>query len=404
MLDNPQITTYARLLRLMPVDGFAPPQPDAQAPSSAPVTRPKRQGLISLLCLVGLPTCLAIGYFGFWAADRYESEARFILRTTSQKAMPEGVASDIMQRVGNSRTNDDGYIVQEFLESRDAVALLEKTADLRQAFSVGRRDPLWSYPRLLGPDSEEHLFDYYQRMMSATFDSATGISVLKIQAFTSQDARRLAGALLGAAETLVNRLNERARLDAVTTAEAEAVRMRQRMLEAQDMLTSFREREKLIDPQHAVMGVLQTIARLSVDAAELNVQLAELTKSASSAPHLSALRNRRTAIEDQIIIERQRLAGATQSIAPRIVEYERLVLEREFAVRALTAAMTAVEAAKVDARRQQIYLERVVEPSIPDYPAYPWRITWILATLIAGYMTYRIWRILAADTRRHSDP
>lgn len=79
------------------------------------------------------------------------------------------------------------------------------------------------------------------------------------------------------------------------------------------------------------------------------------------------------------------------------------MLEREFAEKALISAMTAVEAARVEAMRQQVYLERVTNPSHPDYSAYPWRIIWTIVVMAAGYMAWRMWRILSADALRHME-
>jgi hypothetical protein len=81
-------------------------------------------------------------------------------------------------------------------------------------------DPLWQFPNLFTSDSHEGLFSHYERLVSADFDSTTGVSTLKVQAFSPEDARRLTKALLDDAEALVNRLNERARRDAISIAEA----------------------------------------------------------------------------------------------------------------------------------------------------------------------------------------
>ena len=170
---------------------------------------------------------------------------------------------------------------------------------------------------------------------------------------------------------------------------------------AQAAVTAFREREQLIDPSQVTLAVFEGIARLSTEASQTSVQINELLKSSPEGPQIASLRARRAAIETQIATERLRLAGDAQSIAPRIAEYERLMLEHEFAERALMSAMTAVETARVEAQRHQVYLERVAEPSLPDYPAYPWRVIWFLAVLAGGYMTFRIWRIIAADALQH---
>lgn len=406
MPDATEFASYARLLRLTPVSDvqLAP----AAIPLDAKIARaqPKRRldfmGVASFLLLVALPTCLVVAYFTFFAADRYESEARFVLRSPGRTISAQ--LPNILQATGIARASDDGYIVREFLESRDAMDVLAKNANLKAAYADGGRDFIWRFPNFFTSTTDEGLYWHYQHMMSADFDNTTGVSTLKMQAFTPEAAQRLAATLLESAEGLVNRLNERARQDAIMVANAEVERMKARALAAQAALTAFRERERLIDPSQVTLAVLETIGRLSVEAATLSVQIGELEKTSRSSPQIVPLRNRRSAIETQISTERYRLAGDARAIAPRIAEYERLMLEREFAAKALLTAMTALETARVEAQRQQVYLEKVATPARPDYPAYPRRIVWCLATLVVGYMTWRMWRILVKDALGHAKP
>jgi capsular polysaccharide transport system permease protein len=421
MPDAAQFTSYAKLLRLTPVESESvgaplPAATSAQASKAATGDaggRPRLRGLASFALLVALPTLLAMAYFGLLAADRYTSEARFVLRMPGRSLANAAMGLALQNNTGGiagsmgvARSTDDGYLVQEFLESRDAMAWAEKHAGLRAAWDAApaRHDLLWRFPNLFEPKGEEGLFRHFQRMVSASFDSTTGVNMLKVQAFSADDARRIAESLLGAAEGLVNRLNERARRDTITRAEAEAVRLRARLEAAQAALTAFREREQLIDPSQSTLAVLETIGKLAQEAALLSVQIGELGKGSPNSPQIGPLRTRRAAIEAQIALERQRLAGDAQSIAPRIVEYERLMLEREFAEKALVSAMTALETARVEALAQQVYLERVTQPGAPDYPAQPWRILWTLAVAVAGYMAWRMWRIVSEDTMAHADP
>ncbi|MBN9516558.1 MAG: capsule biosynthesis protein [Alphaproteobacteria bacterium] len=406
MPDASEFATYARLLRLTPVSDvqLAPVAVSVETTTVAAQgkRRLKLKGVVSFLLLVALPTCLAVTYFAFFAASRYESEARFILRSPGRTMSAQ--LPNILQAAGIARASDDGYIVREFLESRDAMETLENNANLKAAYAAGGHDFIWKFPNFFTSRTEEGLYWHYQRMMSADFDNTTGVSTLKMQAFTPEAAQRLAAALLESAESLVNRLNERARQDAIKLADAEVERMRVRALAAQAALTSFRERERLVDPSQVTLAVLETIARLSVEVATLSVQIGELEKTSRNSPQITPLRSRRSAIEAQIATERHRLAGDAQAIAPRIAEYERLMLEREFAAKALITAMTALETARVEAQRQQVYLEKVATPARPDYPAYPLRVVWCLVVLVAGYMTWRMWRILARDSLKHAEP
>lgn len=406
MPDATEFATYARLLRLTPVSDvqLAPAAVSVETPSTEaqPNRRLKLKGVVSFLLLVVLPTCLVVAYFAFFAADRYESEARFILRSPGRTMSAQ--LPNILQAAGIARASDDGYIVREFLESRDAMEVLEKNADLKAAYAAGGHDFIWKFPNFFTSKTEEGLYWHYQRMMSAEFDNTTGVSILKMQAFAPEAAQRLATALLESAESLVNRLNERARQDAIKVADTEVERMKARALAAQAALTAFRERERLVDPSQVTLAVLETIARLSVEAATLSVQIGELEKTSRNSPQITPLRSRRSAIEEQIVTERHRLAGDAQAIAPRIAEYERLMLEREFAAKALITAMTALETAKVEAQRQQVYLEKVATPARPDYPAYPWRVVWCAVTFVAGYMVWRMWRIMVKDGLDHAKP
>jgi len=349
-----------------------------------------------------LPTLLAITYFYAISANRYQSEARFVLRMPGRSAA-NAATTNLLQSMGVIRSTEDGYIVREYLESRDAMAILGKNGQLQEIYEKPRWDFIWRFPNPFMSNSEEGLYRQYKRMISTSFDSSTGVNLLKVQAFAPADARRLAGELLKAAEALVNHLNERARNDTVAFAEAESDRARKRVVQAQAMLAAFRERERLVDPSQATLAVLEAIAKLSTEVAQVSVQLGELAKASPNAPQIGVLRGRRTALEAQIATERQRLAGDTQSIAPKIAEYERLTLEREFAEKALMAAMASVELARIEASRQQVYLEQVATPSEPDYPTYPWRLIWCLATFAAGYMAWRTWRVWAADTLRHTN-
>jgi capsular polysaccharide transport system permease protein len=416
MPDAAQFTSYAKLLRLTPVEnGPLSTQASTPAPVApeAVVLRRRSRGLLSFTLLVALPTLLAVVYFGLLAADRYQSEARFVLRMPGRSlanaamgiALQHG-AGGMAGSTGVARSADDGYLVQDYLESRDAMAWVETHAALRPAYDAApaRYDLVWRFPNPFEPSGEEGLFRHFQRMVSASFDSTTGVNTLKVQAFSPGDAQRIAESLLGAAEGLVNRLNERARRDTVARAEAEVARLKARLEGAQAALTVFRERERLVDPSQAALAVLETLGKLAQEAALLSVQIGELSNGSPNSPQIGPLRTRRAAIEGQIAQERQRLAGDSQSIAPRIVEYERLMLEREFAQKALVSAMTALETARVEAMAQQVYLERITQPGAPDYPAQPWRILWCVGVAVAGYMAWRTWRIVSEDTMAHADP
>ena len=57
--------------------------------------------------------------------------------------------------------------------------------------------------------------------------------------------------------------------------------------------------------------------------------------------------------------------------------------------------------ARNEAQRKQAYVERIVQPNLPDAPVEPRRLRGILATLLLGLLAYGILRMLLAGVKEH---
>jgi capsular polysaccharide transport system permease protein len=392
--DNPEIFTQP--VELVRLDGTT-------AVSEAKPIRPildfaRRHAAMGLM--VVLPTLMAVVYFGLIASARYETEAKFVVRGPSAVATSQ-IASLVL---GSSivRSADDAYVVHEYIASRDAMKLLVVTDSLLDVFGRPEVDFFSRYPGWFIATNEERLFQHYLKLVSVSFDQTTGISTLKVQAFRPEDAQRIANALLRESEKMVNKLNERSQQDAIKSATREVEESKRRALAALERVTDFRNRESVLDPSRMSASVLDTVSRLSLEQALTSAQLAEMLKSSAQNPQVPSLRLRITALEDQINKERRQLAGGEASMAPRIAEYERLMLEREFAERTFMSALNTVEAAQVNVLRQRLYLERISSPAVPDYAAYPYRLAYILAVFILCGTLHRILRAFVLDTLAHA--
>ncbi len=357
-----------------------------------------RRNALMLLTFV-LPSLLAILYYGFVAADRYTSEAQFIVRSPSRAHIDQ--LTNLVQTTGTTRAPDEASAVHEFMRSRDAVALLVSKADLRKLMGRPEADPVWGFPGWFSRDLQEKLFDRYLDFISIKQDSATGISTLVVQAFRPEDAVRIAQVLLDGSEALINRLNERARRDTIQAAEHEVEIAKSRAFERREELTAFRTRAGTVDPAKSSQNLLETIGKLSFEVAQASAQLAEAMRNSPQGPQIANLRNRIQATEQQIVQEKQQIGGSAQALAPIIADYERLVLEREFADRALASALSALENARMDAQRQQLYLERIVEPNAADYPGQPKRLMWIAISVVLSFSIYVILRTLISNVSAH---
>jgi capsular polysaccharide transport system permease protein len=86
----------------------------------------------------------------------------------------------------------------------------------------------------------------------------------------------------------------------------------------------------------------------------------------------------------------------------QVILVERLLLEKDFGQKQLAAAMTALEQARAEALRQQLYLERIAQPNVPDSSLEPDRVRGILTTLVLGLLFWGIFSLLISGVREHN--
>lgn len=357
-----------------------------------------RRGLLWSVLL--LPTLLAAAYLFFIASDQYESEARFVVRSAVKPEASGGLA--FLAQLGLARSQDDAFIVQDFMASRDAVEKLRAKLPLAEMYDREGTDFLARYPSFLFGTTDEELYRYLQYAISIVHTDKTNISTLRVRAFRPDDAERIATALLELGEDLVNRINRRLQVDAVGSSLAELQSAQQRLIAAQTALTDFRNRELILDPANNAVALAELIARLSAELAATRAQITEMLSGSAASPQLLGLRRKAVAIEEQIARERSRIASGSDGLAGRIAAYERLSLEREFANRMVTSAEADLVRARAEATRQSLYLERVVEPNLPDYRSGPRRIRNLLSVFAANALLLLIFWLLFSGFREHA--
>jgi BexC/CtrB/KpsE family polysaccharide export inner-membrane protein len=229
----------------------------------------------------------------------------------------------------------------------------------------------------------------------------TGISDLKVEAFRPQDAHALAVALLDGGERVVNRLNDRAAADAVADARRQVGESEDRVAAAEGALTGFRNRERLIDPSKSGLAGMEVTGKLQLQLDTLKADRAALAASAAASPQLAVMDRQIHAFEGQLAAEQAKMAGDNSSLAPKIGQYERLTLEREFSAKELTEASTALALAREEARRKRLYLERVVPPNTPDTALLPKRVYSIAMVFITTLLIWATVVLVIAGLKEH---
>jgi capsular polysaccharide transport system permease protein len=372
--------------------------------------RPRAQGGLRRLfkpvniwfwAIVGLPTLAAGVYFFAIASDLYLSEVQFIVRSPKQ-VQATGLGA-LLQSTGLGRAADDTAAVQEFIMTRDAVRKLEKQNDLRTILSRPEGDFVTRFRGLLFWRNDfEALYWCYDHFVSVETDTTSGVTTLLVKAYRPEDAHMIATALLNYSEQLVNELNERARKDALETARREVARAEQRIADIQSELTAYRVKQKMLDPKTASSGVLELIAQMNAAQTQAKAQLAELLKNSPNSPQIPLVKTRIASLDNLITEERAKLSGETDSVVAALTEYERLTLDRELAEKALASAFASLEAARLEAQRQQLYLETIAQPNLADYPLYPKRIVSFAVVAASCLLVYGIAWLLVVSAREHA--
>ena len=65
-------------------------------------------------------------------------------------------------------------------------------------------------------------------------------------------------------------------------------------------------------------------------------------------------------------------------------------------------ALIREQAARLEAQRQQLYLETIAQPNLADYPLYPRRVVSFIVVFATCLLAYGLAWLLVANVREHS--
>lgn len=348
--------------------------------------------------LVILPTSLSSLYYGLVATDRFVSEAQIVVRKASAPASMGGGLASIL-KTGLSSGADETTAVQAYILSRDALSSLSAKLPVKSYFEVPGADFLARWPSWLYGRSEEEFYRYYKSMVRALPSEETGVLTLSVQAFDPVAAKRMTAALLDLAEEMINRLNDRIRTDAIKTAQDEVTRSEQALVASQIAVTQFRNRELLVDPQQNAVLLTELIGDLNTELANTTTEIELLRRNAVNSPQLPPLIARAASLQQQIASQRDQLSTSGLGLAEKVAQYERLTLQQQFATRRLAATAASLTAAQAEARRQQVFLQRIVEPSQADKAMMPRRFTNSVTVLGWSLLFYLVFWLISSGIR-----
>lgn len=355
-----------------------------------------------LACTVILPTVAGIFYYGSIASDVYISESRFVVKNPQRGS--SSLFGSLLAGTGFSRSQDDTYSVHDYILSRDALKEVDQQIGIRKAYTSTDVDFINRFPGLDWDDSFEAFHKYYKKHVTIDYDTVSSISVLTVRAFSAEDAKKANDLLLKMGERLVNNLNDRSRQDLIKFAEQEVQVAEEKTKIASIALSSFRNNQSVINPEAQSAIDSQRISKMKDDLLQADAQLAQMMQVSPNNSQVPVMRNRAANLRGAIATETAKIAGSGGgSLASKSAGYERFVLEKSFADRQLAGAMAALETARSEALRKQLYLERLVQPNLPDKAMEPRRIRGVLTILVLGLVAWGVLSLLLASIREHQD-
>jgi capsular polysaccharide transport system permease protein len=324
---------------------------------------------------VVLPVLVSAIYFFIIASDQYVSESRFVIKAPNQRGAQISTFANLIQTTGLSGGQEQSNQVIDYARSRSALQALSKVVSLDKIYSNSSADFLSRFPQPWQENAREDLHVYYRKKVVIDRDADTGLVVLRTTAFAPRDAAVINEELLRQSENLVNELNERARRSAISESENRVREAEARAESARRAMASYRNKAELVDPLKQAGGVVEIANRLITERAVLEAQLSTLRRLTPDHPSISALRERIASLTQEIDQQTARIVGGSNAISGKLPAYEGLALEQELSSQLVMLARASLEQARTDASKQQFYLERVVDPNVPDLPEYPhaWR-------------------------------
>ena len=322
-----------------------------------------------MLFFVYIPTALLFFYLLLIHSPMYISTASLALRSGDGNEMPS-LAGFFLPSA--SSTTMDAHIVQNHISSMDMMDKVDQIINLRAHYGGGERD---IYSRLKGDPTKEEMHEYWQWIVSPSFNVDKGIISVEVKSYAPEVAKKINDTILAFSEELVNQMNDRAHQDALRLTRTEVEAAEKRVLQAQEALRRFRDDKSILDPEATAKGLEGVIVQLETEAASTQADLtAALQVMQPGSPRVQTLETKLHALHEQLVREKTRLAGlgtGSTTLSALVGDYAQLATEEQFAQKQLVHSMSAFEAARLKAISQSRYLVPFQPPTLPQESLYP---------------------------------
>lgn len=351
-----------------------------------------------------LPFILVAAYYGWYSTPQYLSEARFAVRTLGGDDIGTvgGGSADRPNLFSTTPLKQEAYVIKSFVHSP---AILERLATRVDFNAVFGRDEIDYLSRLPRDSTREELAEYWENQVGTFLDGPSGILTLRVKAFTPEEARDVAKAIIQESENLANELSVRARQDYVERAEQEVATRQGDYRAALDRLNDLRNSTAILDPGASATETATLLTKLLGEKLDIDARLFVLEQqAATNSPTVRQLKREQEALEGQITVLRAGLADdqtADSNLSETIRRFSELDVERTLAAELYGAARRNLVMAQADAIRKAVYISVFVEPTLADDSQFPHRLATPLLFLLGFCVIWGIGLLLWASIEDH---
>jgi capsular polysaccharide transport system permease protein len=329
---------------------------------------------LSVTQLLLIPIALSGIYFYAIARDRYVTRSDFVIRKAEESdtnVAGAGLAS-LLGR-GNQLSLEDARFLKTYLQSPQVLADLDRTYDLDQAYAQKGLD--WFAGMKPGLSKEKRL-NYFKKQVAVNLDEISGAIVLRTIGLDPKASLNLNRFMLAKSEQFVNRLNQDISQKQLSFAESELGRARGNLNQAKNRLLIYQDSNMVIDPKGEAELAGQTISKLQEKLVELRVELATLKRQFKdpAEPEVAVVADQVRELEQQIQKERRSLVSSKgRNLNRKAADVLKLESEVNFATDSYKLALTSVEKARIESKRQQKFMALLSAPQLPEDPQNDWR-------------------------------
>jgi len=343
--------------------------------------------------LIFIPVILAVLYLMYVATPRYTAESRFTVRANDQQShtQPNNITSLISTGSNASSSLVDGWAVNSFLGSRDAMHQLERIG-LRRYLTNTTLDPM---NNLMPEASDDALYDAYQSMVNVSYNMQEQVNLIKVHAFSPDDARAISVSLLKLAQQFVHNMDEEGIADALKVSQQAVTLAEQQARRALEDLAIWRIRNGNIDPAADAAMQLTQLGQLEGELNTARINLYKIQAMGNPAhPLMQATKIHISALQKRLTEIRQPQNGLGDTAVNQLKTYESLKNAQLFADANLATTRQNYHQAYISTLRLHRYLSIIVRPEPGDRPTSPNVPLLLLEAFILGLLLAFLYRIL----------